>query len=359
MIFPKISNGKVSDLVIAYLVENETIVGFNTIDKNSDLFKLNISSFQKNYSSDNLISKNLNRTNSYRPIPEVVIVVPKPITFPTYPIFGGGHGEIENIPGSDSCKYSLCTPNEGEGGGSGGRYTPSPDKNNNPCDKSKNGQNTTNNIFQNPNVKQKMDNVLRQKIGADNEWAISIGKNVNGSYSVSSPLEGSNSSGYIPDVPSGQYIADAHTHRNTGVPSGGDFYGMLHIIAENPHYTTRFVYGEHFDQKEVYALVVVDRALAKKFLEQYPRNRNYNEDTHTFNTNTSLGEDYHRMYEIGRDGYYNYNEISKNNYSSRAIAMAYILEKYNTRLALLKADKKGNFQAFRVSDADHNSSGGE
>lgn len=127
MIFPKISNGKVSDLVIAYLVENETIVGFNTIDKNSDLFKLNISSFQKNYSSDNLFSKNLNRTNSYRPIPEVVIVVPKPITFPTYPIFGGGHGEIENIPGSDSCKYSLCTPNEGEGGGGGGNNYSSPD----------------------------------------------------------------------------------------------------------------------------------------------------------------------------------------------------------------------------------------
>lgn len=126
MIFPKITNGKVLDLVIAYLVENETIVGFNTIDRNSDLFKLNISSFQKNYSSDNLFSKNLNRTNSYRPTPEVVIVVPKPITFPTYPIFGGGYGEIENIPGSDSCKYSLCTPNEGEGGGSGNNYS-SPD----------------------------------------------------------------------------------------------------------------------------------------------------------------------------------------------------------------------------------------
>lgn len=370
--FPKIKGGKVEDLYVGLLTRGDTEVYFYDLDKSDEVYVNNIKKFERVYETKKIKSRLLNKgkikngdgdSQPFTLIETVYIEVIyrdyRPysnITFigswvgSNFGNYGGDYGD-EFIGGNcsifESCGSSFYNPKPTK-----------PEQPKDPCEKNNQSKNTANNIFQNNEVKQKMDNVLRNKIGAENEWAIAIGQNPDGSYSVSSPLEGGRSSGYIPDVPSGQYIADGHTHRNTGTPSGGDFYGMLHIMAENPHYTTRFVYGEHFDKKEVYALVVVDRDLAKKFLEQYPRDRNYDEDKHDFSTNTNLGEDYHRIKLIGYRGYYNYNEVSKNNYSDRAIAMAYILEKYNTGLSLLKADKKGNFQAFRVSDADHNSFGG-
>lgn len=218
-----------------------------------------------------------------------------------------------------------------------------------PCEKATNGKNIANNLIKNPTIKQKMDAVLRGKLGANNEWAIAIGQNSDGSYSISNALEGIPIKGDVPEVPSGNYVSDGHTHRGSGGPSGGDFYGMIGIMKDNPHYTTRFVYGTHHGSQELYALVITDRNLAMQFLSQYPRRENYDEEAYIFRRDTNLGKDFHKMYQTINKGYYNY-EQHQNNYSTEAIALAYILEKYNTRIALVKQDKNGNFQPFRVKE---------
>ena len=105
-----------------------------------------------------------------------------------------------------------------------------------------------------------------------------------------------------------------------------------------------------------YALVITDRNLARQFLSQYPRSSNYDENSHEFLTGTPLGDDFRRIEKIKLDGYYNYSQVQ--GYSSAAIGMAYILDKYNTGLALLKQDKNGSFQPFRIKDQEIKTSDG-
>ena len=107
---------------------------------------------------------------------------------------------------------------------------------------------------------------------------------------------------------------------------------------------------------EVYALVITDRNLARQFLSQYPRSSNYDENSHEFLASTSLGRDFQKIERIGYNGYYNYSQVQ--GYSPAAIGMAYILDKYNTGLALLKQDKNGSFQPFRIKDQEIKTSDG-
>lgn len=233
----------------------------------------------------------------------------------------------------------------------GGGYSPPPKpEKGDPCTQTKEGKKEAEKILKDANVAQHMDSFLRGKVASAREWAVAIGRNNDGSYSVSEPNMGGATSGVVPSVPSGVYVADGHTHPgSSGAPSGGDLYGMLEIMQSNPDYTTRFVYGDYFGS-EVYALVITDRNLARQFLSQYPRSSNYDENSHEFLANTPLGIDFQKIERIRYNGYYNYSQVQ--GYSPAAIGMAYILEKYNTGLALLKQDINGNFQPFRINDQE-------
>lgn len=194
-----------------------------------------------------------------------------------------------------------------------------------------------------------MDAELKSKRNALNEFAVSVGYNTNGSYSVTPPKEGSANSGTVPPVLSGSYVADGHTHPDGhyGTPSGGDFYNFILRFPNNPYLKSRFVYGSYFGDAEVYALVVYNKTVAQAFVNAYPQNGNYDETTHMFIENSTVGIEYKKAIDYANIGTYQNN--SGEDYSSSAMAMAYVLDKFNTGISLAKVDADGNLKRMNVS----------
>lgn len=363
IIFPKIKENKVSGLVIGVLSDEETKIRYSYINPNTEFYKENIKSFEeaveklnKSHHTNKKKRKNID-DEEVKEITEVVIIKFRGPMRPVDFIDDAPDNFLDDfktaapiIPENKCSLYYNCIS-----GGGGYSPPPKPEKGD-PCTQTKEGKKEAEKILKDANVAQHMDNFLRGKVTSAREWAVAIGRNSDGSYSVSEPNMGGATSGVVPSVPSGVYVADGHTHPgSSGAPSGGDLYGMLEIMQSNPDYTTRFVYGDYFGS-EVYALVITDRNLARQFLSQYPRSSNYDENSHKFLTGTPLGDDFRRIEKIKLDGYYNYSQVQ--GYSSAAIGMAYILDKYNTGLALLKQDINGNFQPFRIKDQEIKTSDG-
>ncbi len=220
---------------------------------------------------------------------------------------------------------------------------------------------TTNNagtILKNPEVQSKMDAVLKGKRNATNEFAVSVGKNPNGSYSVTPPKEGGQHIGTVPPVISGNYVADGHTHSDGhyGTPSAGDFYNFILRFPNNPNLQSRFVYGSYFGDAEVYALVVYNKTLAQNFVNAYPKSTNYEESTHMFITNSPVGAAYNDALVFANQGTYQNN--TGEDYSPSAMVMAYVLDKFNTGISLAKVDANGNLKKVTVTQEMITVSGG-
>jgi len=218
-----------------------------------------------------------------------------------------------------------------------------------PCEKAKTPTLNSTTILKNPEVQSKMDAVLKSKINAANEYAVSVGKNSNGTYSVSPPNEGGATEGTVPPVVSGLYVADGHSHTNGnfGVPSPGDFYNFILQFPANPYLASRFVYGSYFGEAEVYALVIYNKTLAQNFINNYPKGQNYNETTHSFSVGSSVGDEYFMAMDFASGG--TYIDNTDENYSPSAMALAYVLGKFNTGISLAKVDANGNLKAISVT----------
>lgn len=239
--------------------------------------------------------------------------------------------------------YRVVPPGDCGGGGDGN--TPPNPK----CETSNTSITNANNILKNPEVQTKMDAVLKSKRNAPVEYAVSVGKNSNGSYSVTPPKEGGIDSGTVPPVLSGNYVADGHTHPDGhyGTPSGGDFYNFILRFPNNPYLESRFVYGSYFGDAEVYALVVYDKNIAQNFVNTYPKSTNYDENTHMFLSNSTLGNAYNEAITYANVG--TYQNDSDESYSSSAMAMAYVLDRFNTGISLAKVDADGNLKRINVT----------
>lgn len=207
-----------------------------------------------------------------------------------------------------------------------------------------------NSILKNTEVQSKMDAVLKGKRNATNEFAVSVGKNTNGSYSVTPPKEGTPKEGTVPPVLSGNYVADGHTHPDGhyGTPSAGDFYNFILRFPNNPYLQSRFVYGSNYGEAEVYALVVYNKTLAQNFVNVYPMSANYNETTNMFIGSSAIGIAFDRAvnYSSGGTIQSNTDEL----YSHSALAMAYVLDKFNTGISLAKVDANGNLKRLTVTE---------
>lgn len=117
---------------------------------------------------------------------------------------------------------------------------------------------------------------------------------------------------------------------------------MLKSIAEHPGLKYRYVYGIYNGSPEVYALVISDPLLAKAFLEQFPESENYDSDKRAIKKGTLLGDVFYTVIEHYYEG--RSDDNSGENYDSRAIGFAYILEKYNAGISIAKTDGNGNLK---------------
>lgn len=218
------------------------------------------------------------------------------------------------------------------------------------CNVTKPKINSATTKLKNQQVQTNMDAVLKAKVQAPIEYGLKIGENSDGSFSFSNLVQGTATSTPLTNatLPSGNYIADGHSHAGgQGDPSAGDLYGMLEQLTVNNSFQIRFVYGDYFGSPEVYALVLHDFSQAATFLSQYPKSQNYNEQTHSFIDGSVIGTDYFIANQYSVQG--TYTNGTNENYNHGAVAMAYILAKFNSGIILAKVDADGNLKKVNVS----------
>ena len=227
-----------------------------------------------------------------------------------------------------------------------------------PCEKTKPSITNANNILKNNNIQQKMDAVLKGKVNATKEWAVAVGQKPDGSYEVTPAVEQNQYSGSVPSSQlTSAYIGDGHSHSGTpGVPSAGDLYGMLEIVAVNPNFGIRFVYGVSGGNTEVYSLVLNDQAAAIQFLATYPRSENYDPLTHSFKRGKLDDEIVKIKSMYGANAT---KDSSGHYYDAKALGLAYIFDNLNAGISLSKVDTNGNLKKINASIESVGSSGGK
>lgn len=259
----------------------------------------------------------------------------------------GDTKKVAAISANAKMGLSLLSPNCNDGSGVI-LITPEGEVITDPCVISNSAVNRANNILKDNEVKTKMTDVLSPKVTAPNEWVVGVGQDANG-YHVTPAVEGGINSGSVPASQIvGDRVADGHTHPSGfGDPSAGDFYKMLPLLPTNPAFNQRFVYGDNFGTTEIYVLIVNNRNLAASFLSLYPEIENYDPTKHTFLEGSKVGEKYFKIQRLFSKGTYvnEANEI----YSADAVAMAYVLEHFNTGLVLAKADANGDLKKINTS----------
>jgi len=227
-----------------------------------------------------------------------------------------------------------------------------PNLGDNPCRKTNASISAANTVLKNPTVQTYMDAVLKGKTPNIHEFALKIGDSGNSNYTFSNLVEGNESTtdmdlAILP--PGSKYIGDGHSHaKGRGKPSAGDFYGMLNESLINDNFKYRYVYGDSdVGTDEIYALVIHDRALALQFLNAFPESENYDSTTHDFIRDSEIGEEFFKM----RTLYMRSSVINTSNedYHPKAVAMAYILDKFNVGISIAKADTNGNLKKINTS----------
>lgn len=160
------------------------------------------------------------------------------------------------------------------------------------------------------------------------EHSIAFGKDINGD-SISSEISvGEAKSGIVPGVDNG--LADLHNHPRNYPPDAGDLYGLISFNKKQSSYNMRFIVTQN---KTMYALVITDPEQASLFTIKYPRTPPACPGCSPTFPEAIVDEFRELKYVYG---------------CTDEMAMAFILEKYNAGVALLKMDGSGNWRDCRV-----------
>jgi hypothetical protein len=157
-----------------------------------------------------------------------------------------------------------------------------------------------------------------------NEHCVSFGKDAAGKITASPVSGGGATSGKVPAIVNA--FADLHNHPNNLPPDAGDFYGLISILKNNPHYKTRIVVTVN---GTVYALLVTDIANTLAFIRKHPPQP--------------------PAFAGGPPGFPvaitdEAREMKYNHNCTDEMVLALILEKYNTGVSLLKQQSDGGFK---------------
>lgn len=138
-------------------------------------------------------------------------------------------------------------------------------------------------------------------------------------------------------------LAVAHTHPDGGypAPSATDLYMLMDTYDDYYKTTLSFVYAA---DGSLYALQVTDPAALASFLANYPPGANHDNVTHNFADHTALKSDYDNAYQTLLIQGMSPNEANEK-------AMAYVFDKYDAGITMLKADANHNFKAVAAKDA--------
>lgn len=206
------------------------------------------------------------------------------------------------------------------------------------CEDAQPGADKATTLSQNNNYITSKDNIQAAAVDG-NEHSITFGKDANGNITTSSMTTGGTSSGTVNTSWPGAF-ADMHNHPNAQPPSPGDMYNLISINQNHSGYDTRFVVAP---DGSVYALVVVNLNTANTFVTNYP------------SVNIGYGPDFP---DLINDDFINAKISAQSqgysNLIAEEMAMAFVLDKYNSGMALLKQDGNGNFKRLRTQENSSN-----
>jgi hypothetical protein len=209
-----------------------------------------------------------------------------------------------------------------------------------PCADAKPASDAATVLSQNSNFSNAKTNI--QTASSDNkEHSITFGKDASGNITTSPIDNGTNISGTVNTTWPGAF-ADIHNHPDPVVPSPGDFYGLVSLNENHSNWATRFVVTP---DGSVYALAVIDLAKASAFKNLYPA------DQVPGYPPTFPGVVCDDLAEAKS---YIKNVMGLSSLISDEMAMAFVLEKYDTGIALLKQDSNGNFKRLRTIQTTSN-----
>lgn len=205
-----------------------------------------------------------------------------------------------------------------------------------PCLTAQPAINSPNTLFQNSTVANAIASIHAQDPTI--EHSISLGRDANGNITASSITPGGTHSGTVnTNWPGG--FADVHNHPSNNEPSPGDLYMIMGLCKSRPGWNTKILSNRN---GKTYAFVVVDTAAAKTFRDN------------SFAINPTYGPVFS---DVQNDEFQNvfgfYQQQSYSSRDSKERALAYILDKYNSGVILLK--KEGTtFKRLRTTTGPQN-----
>lgn len=259
---------------------------------------------------------------------------------PALPDPGDGSGGATDLPGpGDPCgggrimgaRLPPCGGGGGgTGGGSGGGWIPIVPLDDDPCSEVASVANSAKNFTVSDEFLSAKSQIVNASVNSNKEHAISFGIDANGDTTTSIMNNGSMHNAQVPN--SNNQFADLHNHPNPYAPSPGDMYSLITYLNTNKVGYLRYVITPN---GSIYLMTIVDLAKANSFNLNYPKNQiagfppNFPDDiADEYNDIKSYLKNIKNVEELIAD----------------EMAMAFILEKYNTGVALLKQDSGGDFK---------------
>lgn len=196
-------------------------------------------------------------------------------------------------------------------------------QNSDPCEEARAGAATATLFAKDSLYNVALDNIKNVFALDNHEHCISFGKDAAGNIIASPISNGGATSGKVPSITNA--FADLHNHPNNLPPDAGDFYGLININKNNPAYKTRFVVTL---DGTVYALLITDAATALAFTAKHPPQP--------------------PAYAGGPPGFAvaivdEAREMKYKYHCTDEMVVAFIMQKYNTGIALLKQNSNGIF----------------
>lgn len=154
------------------------------------------------------------------------------------------------------------------------------------------------------------------------EHSISFGRDTNMGIITSGMSTGDDHSTTVPAVVN--RFSDLHNHLDNSPPFSGDVYGFIQVATTDHKYKTRYVITKN---STLYALIIIDPEAAKTFIKNYPPipNPGYQPQF------PDEIVDEFRALKYGRS-------------LPEEMAIAFILDKYKSGIALLKQDSTSYFR---------------
>lgn len=167
------------------------------------------------------------------------------------------------------------------------------------------------------------------------EYVISFGRDSAGNLVNSQVSTGNINSGYIPGIQN--RFADIHIHTNEQPPSSGDLYGFIDQIFTDTNYIRYII----TPMGSAYALVLINKEEALSFNTFYARRAGIK---HIQPDGTSVSYQPTFPQQLVDE----FNELRSWHHATHEVALAFLLKKYKTGIALLKQNTRGAYTALDV-----------